>query len=492
MTQEDIPGEVCMTGTSEGGKKSLKSLVSYGGSGDIPVKAFMANNLGSPTLLLQLALYDFYRMSDVANDRSKDGEAVTQRKLDPAHARKLGQYILKGLLEAVHQLRKHEGRPAQATLKQMQDTLGRQPYLSLQPIVANLRTAGASGEHLRADPILADGNKENLGVRIWLGQKDLLWVVDGQHRRKGMDAVIEFLEEIRTKQIYPPKKQSLFPHERDDRTVPADEMAVWTECYEVARGACTVNVEVHLGLDIDEERQLFHDLNNLGKKVETSLALEFDSANPVNAFIKEELITRGIVRITQIDKPDWNEDDGGLARKELVSVNAHLFLNKSNINGATPPKVTPAIPIAKRFWESVSQIDGFGESQAKTKTVAAQPVVLKALAKLTYDFSFGRQRNAQHLETLLDRVTDLDFSHDNPMWRYYEMTEEERQQTGLAGLDAYLPDNSSGNRDIGGFDRANGWMRFGSKHNDIFPIIGDMIRWRLQLPSRHEARESAD
>jgi hypothetical protein len=29
-------------------------------------------------------------------------------------------------------------------------------------------------------------------------------------------------------------------------------------------------------------------------------------------------------------------------------------------------------------------------------------------------------------------------------------------------------------------------MRFGAKHNDIFPIIGDMIRWKLNLPKRGE------
>ena len=61
--------------------------------------------------------------------------------------------------------------------------------------------------------------------------------------------------------------------------VSPDAMALWNECYEVARAFCTVAVEVHLGLDIEQERQLFHDLNRLGKKVETSLALQFDSSN---------------------------------------------------------------------------------------------------------------------------------------------------------------------------------------------------------------------
>jgi hypothetical protein len=28
-------------------------------------------------------------------------------------------------------------------------------------------------------------------------------------------------------------------------------------------------------------------------------------------------------------------------------------------------------------------------------------------------------------------------------------------------------------------------MRFGAKHNDIYPLLADMFRWKLELPSRH-------
>jgi hypothetical protein len=69
------------------------------------------------------------------------------------------------------------------------------------------------------------------------------------------------------------------------------------------------------------------------------------------------------------------------------------------------------------------------------------------------------------------------------MWRYYEMDDKERKRNKLTDLGDYLP-TTTGNRDIGQFQ--NGVMRFGAKHNDIFPIIGDMIRWTLKLPSRHE------
>jgi hypothetical protein len=70
------------------------------------------------------------------------------------------------------------------------------------------------------------------------------------------------------------------------------------------------------------------------------------------------------------------------------------------------------------------------------------------------------------------------------------MTPAERTQAGLDGLAAYLPPSDDGaNRDIGAFQ--GGVMRFGAKHNDIFPIIGDMIRWRLGLPSRQKAVAAA-
>lgn len=464
--------------------RPLNELIKRGNTSEMQLKAFVCNNLGYNTLLAKIPMYDFYRMSDVANERSENGEPVAQRKLDIKHATELARYILKGLIATTIKNNQDENSIVMTARKNLQELIGKQPYLSLQPIVANLRTAGIGGSKLRANTIEGTDN-ENIGMRVWLGQRDILWVVDGQHRRKAIQMVIDFLEEVRLEHKYPSKKQSLFPHNRDDRTLPHEELEVWMECYELTRGECTVSLEIHLGLNIVEERQLFHDLNNLAKKVEKSLALEFDSSNPINAFIKEELIEGRVISVSFKDKVDWDNDDGSLTRKDIVAVNAHLILNKSNINSATPATVKPRLGIAKRFWEAVSQIPGFGEEEAKAKTVVAQPVVLKALAKLTYDFAFGRKKDEELVNRLLDSITDLDFSHENYMWRYYQLDEDQIREHQLEELEAYLPDNSTGNRDIGNYDVTNGWMRFGSKHNDIFPIIGDMIRWKLKLPSRN-------
>lgn len=468
------------------GLQTLDSLVGKLDSSAAPQKALFGHNLGNGVFLLKLPMYELFRLSMVANERTDGGEPVAQRKLDPNHAKKLGVYILRGLVSACIRRRESAGQKVPASFLEVQKRLGIQPYIALQPIVANLRTCERDGKGMRAEE-LSSGN-ETVGFKFWLGQKDTLWIVDGQHRRKAMDLVFQFLEDVRVSMKYP-SKQSLFDSKGD---MTQEHLQVWMECYEVARGYCTVLVELHLGLGIEEERQLFHDLNNLAKKVETGLALEFDSANPLNRFIKQELIEKQVVRVVDKDVVNWSDDSGALARKDLVAVNAHLFLNKSNINGAVPGKVEPGITVATRFWQAVTAIPDFGEERAKEKTVAAQPVVLKGLAKLTYDFAFGRPQNEAHLDRLLDGISDIDFSHGNPMWRYYDMTAEQRAEQGLAGLEGYLPSMDEGrNRDVGAFDAHNKVMRFGAKHNDIFPIIGDMIRWKLDLPSRREGSEAA-
>jgi hypothetical protein len=464
---------------------SLDDLVESGGAADRPVKVFIGHNLGFRTFMMHVPIHEFFKMSEVANDPVRDGDSVSQRRLDPTHAQKLAIYILKGLVSAAITRRGIDGKPVPETFLKVQDALGKQPYMSIQPIVVNIRGCGPDGKNIRGTRLLV-GDNETASFKVFLSQKHVLWVVDGQHRRRAMELVFEFLDAVRLKGAYP-KKLSLYSAAGEAPT--ADELQLWEECFFVARAFCTVAVEVHLGLEVDQERQLFHDLNRLGKKVETSLALHFDNSNPVNLFIKERLIDDLGVKVQEKDQADWHADDGSISRKDLVAVNAILFLNKTNIASATPPDVTPKASLAYQFWEAVSAIPGVGEAQARLKTVAAQPVVLKALAKLVYAFAFSNRRpegSEALLARLIDGLTDIDFSHHNPMWQYFELTDEQRKEHGLSGLSEYVPPGDTGmNRDIGKFQ--GGYMRFGAKHNDIFPIIGDMIRWKLGLPNRQKS-----
>jgi hypothetical protein len=70
------------------------------------------------------------------------------------------------------------------------------------------------------------------------------------------------------------------------------------------------------------------------------------------------------------------------------------------------------------------------------------------------------------------------------MWNYYSLADDARVASGLEGLGDHLPATDAGvNRDVG--SKQGEFMRFGAKHNDIYPILSDMIRWATGLPSRH-------
>ena len=444
-------------------------------------------NLGQNTLTMALPLSRFVELSDVANATGVVPEEIAQRPLDRPHATGLAIYILKGLLHAVRAKEMEQGRDT-TTIDRLLTHMGDRRHYSLQPVVVNIP---CTIEDLKPVAI-KDGNGQEVLWRIALPMGLVMWVVDGQHRRFAMNLLIEFLKFVTNNRAYP-KKGSLYPAAKSDELSP-EESLIWRSVNQYALN-CTVAVEAHLNLDVDEQRQLFHDLNNLGKKVAAGMAFDFDASNPINNFIKEVLSDdddgEGLLgaAIHEKDVTDWSKHDGSIARKDVVAVCSILFLNKTNPRSATPLHVAQMEEHARRFWMEVSRIPHFGEDQAKLHTVAAQPVVLKALAKLTYDFAKGRKTDREHLERLLNGITTIDFSHQNLMWDYYSMTPEQRR-TKVPGLADYLP-TDEGNRDIGSRDES-GRMRFGAKHNDIFPLIGDMIRWRLGLPSRHAEEDEAE
>ncbi len=472
--------------TGESKTTQLDAILQEGDSSARPHTVLTGHNLGSNTLTLCIPMHHFWEISEVANERNiadqkeYEGQAVAQRKLDPNHAKKLAVYILKGLVSSLKQKYETEAKLISPALMEIEATLGEQPYLALQPITANIRECKFGGKDLRVERS-SDGK-----ITVFLSDRHVLWVVDGQHRRKAIDLVFEFLKAVQSMHKYP-KNPQLYSVGDQREDLSPEQLRVWAELYETARSRCKVMVETHLGLNADQERQLFHDLNNLAKKIESSLAFKFDNSNPINLFIKRELIDDSIVHVVERDVSDWHTDDGCISRKDLIAVNAILFLNKTNISGAQPEVVNERKETALKFWQTVSDITGFGEPGAKKLTVAAQPVFVKALAKLTYTFAFSRDdKNPDALRTLFEGMGRLDLSHKNLIWRYFLLSKEE-QDSGFPNLAEYLPSAEGGaNRDIGGFDNKAEVFRFGAKHNDIYPILGDMIRWMLKLPSRRD------
>lgn len=481
MDNSITPAEATVT-------NSLDELLEQGDHSGRPFNILIGSNMGNRTLLLSVPMADFYGMSEVANRtnlEAKPGyqdEPVAQRRLDESHSKKLALFILKGLISAARRKREKAGATIPAALLSIQRDIGSQPYIAVQPVTANIRTCQFGGEGLRYE--------RNGGViTVYLSDKHVLWIIDGQHRRHAMQLVFDFLKSVLNTGKYP-RKPALYLPTGDDRRDPTpEEIAVWASAFEAARTDCSVVVETHLGLNFEQERQLFHDLNNLTKSVESSLVFQFDNSNPVNLFIKSNLIDDCVLkaRIVDSDNPnDWHKDEGVISRKDLIAVNALLFLNKTTISGAAPSDIRSKEQYACRFWGAVGSIPYWGEPGAKKNTVAAQPVVLKSLAKLAYDFGYGREADAENLERLLSAIEEgkIDFSHNNAMWRFFDLSDSEKDALCPGLRDAVTPPELGGNLDLGSYDETNGVMRFGAKHNDIQRHLGDMIRWKVGLPKR--------
>lgn len=479
----DLPTPINASETPES-LDSLDNLTEAGDVNETPYNVFIGHNLGHRVFTMSVPFRKFKDISGVANDR--DAGPVAQRPLDEGHAKKLAMYMTKGLVSAAKLRRSSFGKPVPDTFDSILRKLGEQPYFSLQPLVCNVRniSPGGTGANGIRGLRLETKYGETAAFRVFLAERHVLWVVDGQHRRHAADMVMTFLEQVRQTGKYPGKGAVLFSDK--GKPVPEAEMLVWNEAYDAARSFATLTVEVHLGLEIDQERQLFHDLNRLAKKVDSSLAFQFDGSNPVTLFIKHKLNGELGIQITDIEPKDWSEDTGALVLKDVVAINATAFLNKGNVAGATPSVVEPREEAILHLWSKISEIPDFGSNRAKEKTVAAQPVVLKALAKIAFDLNFNNRRpanGAELYEQFLERLPSVNFSHSNPLWNYYSLTQEERVSAGLENLAEHLPEETPGvNRDIGSIQ--GGFVRFGAKHNDIFPILSDMIRWATGLPSR--------
>ncbi|MEP0202220.1 MAG: DNA sulfur modification protein DndB [Halioglobus sp.] len=470
----------------------------------IPVLA--GGNMGHMTLKMSLSIKELIDMTRVYNARTIDDLGLegqdldAQRPLYESHAKSLAQYIVIGLVETNIRFLRGTGQQVSEKILRLQEQLGKSEYSCLQPFVTNIRDCKPDGSDLKyrqIDESTAHGIQPLDGVvRVVLNSKHVMSVVDGQHRRFAFDMVMKWLMEINNYRKFPEKgifnpKDTLTHGNYMDPVI----HEFWRQVLDIAVTKSTVSVECHLGATAEQERQIFSDLNSKGKKVELSQALEYDTSNPVNAFIKDELIGGGILEFeTKIkDSSNWQLDDGKLLRKDLNPVTTLVLFGKVSSRDVTPSMVNEHKSLAKKYWEVVQGIPGFAEKGSRIKTIAAQPVVLKALARLVYDLGYGQRgvRNPEQLKKLWEAIESgkLNFSHSNPHWRTLMQNADEREVS-FPGLSKYVHVPSGTNLDAGTYDETHKWVRYGSKHNDIYPRIGDLIRFQLEFDPRPSVTRS--
>jgi hypothetical protein len=459
----------------------------------ISLPVLMGFNLGSRTISVSLSMEKFRELSEVANEAriiemSGEKGLIAQRPLDEKHARSIGLYILRGLLFSLKERWELAGEEIPDELHELLLELGAGPYQGLQPITGNIRECEPGGDDLEVE------RTESGRLILHLRQGQLIWVIDGQHRRYGYGLLIEWLREITSRGQYVRKSAIFLPAEREDFEFDTVEAKIWAGVLEEAKVRCTVDVSVHLGLDASQERQLFHDLNNLGKKPDAAIAQAFDQANPVSIFVRKEIETNDLLgtevkiadagskRGQRRGRPDFV--DQTIYRDDLVVCNALLFAGAWNPAGIIASKVNPHYAYASRFWSAIARQPNFGTPGWYQATLLAQPVMLKALAQLAFTFHASREADAGNLERFMSALEDheIDFSPDNDLWAAYLVPVDERV-TRYPGIERYMTPVIA-MQPYGLQDPETGVLRFGSSSRDIARYIGDLIRWKLGLPPR--------
>ena len=325
---------------AQGAPISVDAALKTGRQRSTVLTGQLDHNQGSPTFTGRMTLEQFADLTVVHNRKWADeaGESidqVTQREIIDAHANGLAVFIVQGLIEAT--LRR-DGEPSVAPLvdhlRTIQDRIGKSMHYGLPPVTLVLPRQPDIMQ-------LNEPNGEVVGARMIVPAGVLFYVADGQHRREASRRVRAFLTDVIANRRAP-KGNKIY---LNDGPIPTEEVEAWSAIQETFRGWTVVSYEAHIGLNVDQARQMFTNYNCHVKPVKADLNLQFDQSNPINRFGKHLIET---VLAAAPGKP--NELDV----RQVAAVNGFLFLGKSTIKSA-PFNVTETLPIAQEFWTYVLQ-----------------------------------------------------------------------------------------------------------------------------------------
>jgi hypothetical protein len=397
-----------------------------------------SNNLGAITLTTSIDVGTFLNQSLVGNDPAAGH--VTQRPLNKPHAIGMAAFNLSALINYTAKDVESKGAVVPDEVLEVFAHLSPKSYYAWAPLVCSVRTDFSQ--------VLASQLPTG-EYSVKLRPDQILWVVDGQHRRKGLEYTRDWLVQMTTERKYPRLKDA-FPVGM--KNVGDDALLFWRKALEKFTAEFSVTSEVHFGMTINQEQQLFYFLNDLSRSVPSAIAQAFDKDNAINMFSRtlvNDLIPEGLV--SEKGQVDW-DDKEWIRLDSLNTVNARLLLNHGNIDNAKSSVVAPRVEDGKAFWEAVLSIPNVTD---RSKSLAAQPAMLKAIAKCFYDLKWARGsgRKALPIDTadkFLAALPSVDFSHGNFQFRGVT------KATG-----SLYPD---------------GTWRFAPTHNEIVPILASTLR----------------
>lgn len=420
---------------SEGAPVSVDAALSSGKQRSIILTGQLDRNQGAPTFTGRMTLEQFADITVVHNRKwvEEAGESldqVTQREISDPHASALAVFILKGLVNAT--LKRADGSPIAHLvdhLREIQDQIGTSKHYGIPPVTLVLPRQPEIRQ-------IKDQNDQDLCARMIVPAGVFFYVADGQHRREAARLVKSFLNEVIGNR-HVPKGTKLYPD--SGSPISAEMVEAWGAIQETFRGLTVVAYEAHIGLDVDEARQMFTNYNCHVKPVKAELNLDFDKSNPINLFGKELLANEL--------KPVPDETNA-LDVRQVARINGFLFMGNGSIKSA-PFTIANELPIAKEFWNYVLTSPEWKRVGSYLREVP----LLKALAKAWfYVFIAKRNRRPEKAAQLRSYIRSTKF--------------DLKWMEGIPGLkDHMLPT-----------DHDPEW-KFGPTHNDIVAkIVSDVLK----------------
>jgi hypothetical protein len=364
-------------GITESGATSIEAALRTGRHRALVLNGQLDLNQGLPTFTGRLTMEQFADLTVVHNRKWADeaGESidtVTQREIIDAHANGLATFILQGLVAATIKRTQADevGESLITSLEGIQNRIGRSAHYGLPQVTFVLP----------GNPevtTITDSVGEPVAARLILPAGRLFVVADGQHRREAARRSREFLNIVIANRRTP-RGVKFYPFQ--DVPLNAEEVDAWIAVQDTFRSWTLISYEAHIGLSIDQARQMFTNYNCHVKPVKGGLNLEFDQSNPINQFGKAWV------------QPQIEAASDGrqvLDLRQLATINGFLFLGKTAINSA-PYNVDVMRRIAEEFWTTVLQ----NPEWTRNGTLLREVPVLKGLAKAWF-YVFLAKRNNQ-------------------------------------------------------------------------------------------------
>src|SRR6266404_9677718 len=270
--------------TTETKAPSVADALRTGRQRSIKLLGQLERNQGKPTFTGRLTLEQFSDLTVVHNRRwAEDAggdsmDLVTQREIIDAHANGLAAFMLQGLVAATIERAAEESYPPRLLedLTKLQDRVGRSQHYGLPQVTLVLQD---EPELL----LIKDQGDEPVAARLSMPAGRLFIVADGQHRREAARRVREFLTQIILDRRIP-KSGKFYPAQTDPVSV--TELEAWIAIQDTFRSWTLISYEAHIGLNVQQARQMFTNYNCNVKPVKADLNLEFDQSNPINQFAK--------------------------------------------------------------------------------------------------------------------------------------------------------------------------------------------------------------